>query len=405
MDTVRVLLVGLGGYGNGYVDAMLDHAAELGVELAGAVDPAPHGCRRLEELTAVVGTVHPTIEAFFAGERADLVVIAAPIHLHATFTIAALERGAHVLCEKPVAAVVQDARAMAAAEEASDATVAIGYQWSFSDTIQSIRRDVVAGRFGVPLQMKTVVFWPRPASYYGRSSWAGALQTADGEWVLDSPANNATAHYLHNALFVLGPEGGRPVSVEAELYRANAIESFDTAAIRVETESGAEVLFSTTHAVPSNVNPVVHYRFSEAEIYCNVPGHFYARFSDGSVEDLGSPEATHADKIRRAAVDVRDGNRPACTIEDASYQSLAVCGAHESASIIDFPRSLVSSIDVGSLSQSGRSDPLTFVEGLQGALIQGFNQGVLPAELGSLDWARPGRQIDLTGYEGYPSGR
>ena len=342
MDTVRVLLVGLGGYGNGYVDAMLDHAAELGVELAGAVDPAPTGCRRLEELTAAVGHNLPHNRDVLREGRGDLVVIAAPIHLHAPFTIAALERGAHVLCEKPVAAVVQDARAMAAAEKASDATVAIGYQWSFSDTIQSIRRDVVAGRFGVPLQMKTVVFWPRPASYYGRSSWAGALKTADGAWVLDSPANNATAHYLHNSLFVLGADGGRPLSVEAELYRANAIESFDTAAIRVETESGAEVLFYTTHAIPSNVNPVVHYRFSDAELYCNVPGNFYARFADGSVEDLGSPEATHADKIRRAAADIRDGNPPACTIEDASYQSLAVCGAHESASIIDFPARIVS---------------------------------------------------------------
>ncbi|MFP4376924.1 MAG: Gfo/Idh/MocA family protein [Spirochaetales bacterium] len=405
MDTVRVLVVGLGGYGNGYVDAMLDHAEDLGVELAGAVDPAPTGCRRLKELTAAVGTVYPAIDTFFAKDAADLVIIAAPIHLHAPFTIAALERGAHVLCEKPVAAVVQDARAMAAAEKASAGTVAIGYQWSFSDTIQSIRRDVVAGRFGVPLQMKTLVFWPRPASYYRRSSWAGALKTADGAWVLDSPANNATAHYLHNSFFVLGAEGGRPVSVEAELYRANSIESFDTAAIRVETESGAEVLFSTTHAVPSNVNPVVHYRFSDAELFCNVPGHFYARFAGGSVEDLGSPEATHADKIRRAAADVREGNRPACTIEDASYQSLAVCGAHESVSISDFPRSIVSSIDVGTRSQGGRSDPLTFVNGLQGALIQSFAQGVLPAELGSFEWAKSGRRIELTGYEGYPSGR
>ncbi|MFW5745140.1 MAG: Gfo/Idh/MocA family protein [Spirochaetota bacterium] len=404
MNTIRVLLVGIGGYGAGYLDAMLDHADEMGLELAGAVDPAPRGCSRLAELEERVGTVHDTLDAFYERGGADLAVISAPIHLHAPLTIKALERGSHVLCEKPVAGAVQDALAMAAAAKEHERTLAIGYQWSFSETIQAIRRDVVAGRFGVPLQMKTLAFWPRPASYYGRTSWAGALRAPDGSWVLDSPVNNATAHYLHNALFVLGSDGGRPLSVEAELYRANEIESFDTAALRVETACGAEVLFYTAHPVPSRVGPVIHYRFSEADVYCTDPGHFYARLPDGAIEDYGSPGFHHRGKLERMAKRLRENDPPACSVDEATYQLLVTCGAHESAEIVSFPTDVVRRWELPAGMIGPSPDTLTWVAGLQDAFTQAFEQGALPAELGSLAWARGGTPIDLEGYERFPSG-
>ena len=396
LGTVRTVLVGLGGYGNGYVNAALDRAGELGIELVGAVDPAPDGCIRREELAAAVGRIHPTLEAFYAEREADLAVISAPIHLHAPFTITALRSGSHVLCEKPVAAVVEDARAMGAAAEECGRSVTVGYQWSFSGTIQRIRRDVRAGRFGRPVSLRTLVLWPRAASYYGRSSWAGLLRTPDGKWVMDSPANNATAHYLHNPLFILG-EAGTPVSVEAELYRANRIESFDTAAIRVETACGARVLFSTTHAVPSNVGPVIWYRFSEADVYCDVPGHFYVRRADGSVEDYGCPDVSPAEKIERVASDVaaaRDRGEAvasACSVADATEQLRVVAGAHRSSGIREFPPALIRRTTVDPVTD----DELTWVDGLQAALVQCFAQDILPAEHGGIGWAEAGSRVDL----------
>lgn len=401
MDTIRVLLVGLGGYGNGYVQAALDRAAEAGIALAGAVDPAPSGCTRLAELQQRVGTIYPTIDAFFEHNSADLVVISAPIHLHAPFTIAALTHGAHVLCEKPLAGSVQDALAMRAAEAVAPGTVSIGYQWSISETVRTIRRAVTSGRFGEPLELRTLVFWPRTRAYYDRSRWAGALKAADGSWVLDSPANNATAHYLHNMFFVLGPDGGKPASVQAELYRANTIENFDTAAMRVRTVSGATVWFGTSHAVPSNVGPVVHYRFSEADVYCEMPGNFYARYSDGMVQELGSPNGDHHEKLQRAASDIRAGRPPGCPIDDALHQTTAICAAQESSQIVDFPAMYARhNTDVAG---AQTADTLTWVEGLQAAFTQCFGQGILPSEHGGIVWAQPGREIDTSSYTEYPS--
>ena len=396
MRTIRTLLVGVGGYGNGYVEAVLDHAEELGIEPVGVVDPQPSGCRRLAELQARVPVVHPDLAAFYAAGSAELAVISAPIHLHAPFTIEALEGGSHVLCEKPVAAVVQDARAMAEAEARTGRTVSVGYQWSFSPTVRRIRDDVAAGRLGAPVSLRTVVLWPRPASYYSRSPWAGRLRLPDGSWVLDGPANNATAHYLHNSLFILGAEAGLPTEVQAELYRANPIEGYDTAAIRVKTACGAEIVFLTSHTVPSLAGPLIDYQFSEARLVEIFPGEFRARHADGSVVDYGMPDRTPLEKLRRAADDVRRGNPPACSIAEATPALLSVCGAHESSPIIPVPPELVRR------TETSPGDELTWVNGMQEALMQSYALGVLPSELGDFEWMRGGEIVDLADYREFP---
>jgi len=47
---VSVVLVGIGGYGNLYVDALLDEMEEKGVKIVGVVEPYPDGCKRLSDL-------------------------------------------------------------------------------------------------------------------------------------------------------------------------------------------------------------------------------------------------------------------------------------------------------------------------------------------------------------------
>lgn len=79
------------------------------------------------------------------------------------------------------------------------------------------------------------------------------LNISNREWLLDSVASNAAAHYLHNILFLTGNEmeiSADPIKIEAEVYRANPIEMFDTCALRIRTADDAELLFYAAHAVP-----------------------------------------------------------------------------------------------------------------------------------------------------------
>src|SRR5687768_3873191 len=105
---VNVALAGIAGYGDEYLQALLtDPRAAATTRLVGVVDPAPYRCRRLEQLHARGVPIHPTLESLFASAaRVDLMMIATPIHLHAAQTCFALDQGASVLCEKPLAATL-----------------------------------------------------------------------------------------------------------------------------------------------------------------------------------------------------------------------------------------------------------------------------------------------------------
>jgi predicted dehydrogenase len=394
MKDVTVAMVALGGYGNSYLRHLLDENAPAGFRLVAGIDPNPVGCRYLDRFEAEGIPIYPDLAAFYAVSTADLVIIAAPIQYHAPFTCTALAHGSNVLCEKPVAATVEEARAMAEAEAAAPGWVGIGYQWSFSTTMQALKADVMAGRLGRPLRLRTKVLWPRPLSYYHRNRWAGRIAAPDGQLILDSPVANATAHYLHNCFYILGPTretSARPVDVQAELYRANAIENYDTGAVRTHTEDGAEILFYAAHPVDQNIGPELIYEFEEATVtYAAYGNPVLVHFRDGTVKDYGDPFVDEFSKIWQAIDAVRTGAPLACSISAATSHTLCVNGAQASPeAVVDFP------LDLVRRQALGEEDTLVYVEGLVEVLEACYDGGELPSELGNVPWAQAARRVDL----------
>jgi len=78
----------------------------------------------------------------------DVLYNLGPNHLHAEPSIAALDRGVHVLCEKPLANDLESARAMAGAALDSDATAGIGFNYRFLPAIRLAKRLLDAGDLG-----------------------------------------------------------------------------------------------------------------------------------------------------------------------------------------------------------------------------------------------------------------
>jgi predicted dehydrogenase len=328
-----------------------------------------------------------------------LAIIATPTHLHAPHTCLALAAGANVLCEKPLAGSLQDAAKMAAAERESKRFVAIGYQWAFSDVMQSLKREILRGTFGRPKRLKTLVYFPRSSSYFTRNAWVGRIKTVSGEQVLDSPVNNATAHYLQNMLYLLGSSrqtSASPRVVQTERYRANAIENFDTAAMRVITECGVELLFYTTHAVPDRIGPICEMEFEDATVTFDGGrrSSVLARFRNGAVRNYGRCEIDHTDKIDQCIDSVRSGISPACGIPAAIAHTLCVIAAHDSPSPIhtiseQFHRPIGAGNDV-----------LLTIDGLSDAFQRCFHQDVLPGEAGQAPWALSSEPVDTRSLQG-----
>lgn len=78
----------------------------------------------------------------------DIVYVALPHHLHAAYTIKALEAGKHVICEKPMAATLKEAEQMMDATRRTGKTLSIGYRLHFDPYHQEMIRLVREQVFG-----------------------------------------------------------------------------------------------------------------------------------------------------------------------------------------------------------------------------------------------------------------
>lgn len=323
-DLVSVVVAGINGYGSGYVKKLLTHKQAL---LAGVVDNAPERSPYLPDLRERGVPVYHSLTSFYREHHADLAVIATPIHFHTVHALEALTNGSHVLCEKPLSAVANDFSLWEKAVREAQRWAAIGFNWSFSKTVHALKRDRMAGLFGRAKSLKTLVFWPRNTEYYQRSNWAGKRYSQQGQAIFDSIANNAAAHFLHHLLYVLGDKidtCANVVDIDAELYRANPIETFDTCILRAKTDEGAALLFVASHATEEEAGPMFALEFEKAtiEYRCtNKTGHVVAYFKDGSTKVYGRLGVTHDDsfaKLDDCIEAIIDPNRKVpCTYETA----------------------------------------------------------------------------------------
>lgn len=343
---VDIVLIGIGGFGNTYVNTLLNDNIYKGkYNIKGLVDPYPESCRRLDELLAADIKLYATAEEFYTENTADLAIISSPIQFHTRQIKCALEHGSNVLCEKPLTGDERDIDELIAARDKSGKFVAVGYQWSHSKAILDMKQDIIDGLYGNPIELKTIVLWPRDKAYFMRGiGWAGKLIDNDGTSIRDSVANNATAHYLHNLYFVLGNEINTslmPVKTEAILYRTNPIETFDTALIKSTFENGAVSLYVGTHATDRSRNPEFVYKFEKGYITFidnKITGNWY----NGKITEYGNPfEKENEVKLWMALDNIINGTQNIiCGIETASVQVKVIADAHKYP-IVNTPEHLV----------------------------------------------------------------
>ena len=398
---VSVVLVGIGGMGLHYLITLLEEFSPGEIELRAAVDPFPERSERYSELKDRKIPVFKSLEKFYgSGKTAELVVISSPTHFHVSQSCEALRNGSHVLCEKPISATIQEADQLIRVKHDSKRWVMIGYQWSYSKAIQCLKHDIRTGMFGKPVRLKTLCFWPRTEDYYGKSSWLGRQKDEEGRWILDSPVNNAAAHFLHNLFYVLGDHvdtSAQPAAVTAELYRAYPVENFDSVACRAFTREGTELLYYASHVTRPDQGPIFSFEFEQATItYGEVSDEIIAIDRSRKEKHYGSPEAAHYFlKLFDAVACVREPKPVVCGPEAARSQTLCVNGIQESfPEIVDFPESLI---------QKEEKEGRYWVDGLAEAFYESYTKGILPSE-GNVPWARAGIPVDLRDYHYFPGG-
>ncbi len=395
-NSISILLVGIGGYGNLYIDALFNNRGKENFIIAGVVEPKTENIRRLKEIKEKSIQIYPTIEAFYEKDNADLAIISTPIHYHQKQSCFALSKGSNVLCEKPIAATVQEAISMIKDRDKSKRFLDIGYQWSHLNAIHELKSDIQRGIFGKPIRFKTIILWPRDLKYYNRK-WAGKKKDSNGNWILDSIANNATAHYLHNMFYVLGERINTsilPKFVNAELYRVNNIENYDTAFARVETQNGVELIYYASHATREQINPTFYYEFEKAKVmYGEFEGikknKIIANFKDGS-QKVYDAKGDEMGKIWLALDAIRNKKQILCGPEAAISQTICINGMQESMPlIIDLPAKMI---------KFDKELNMKWADGLNSIIKECYQNWRLPSE-SNIPWARLGKKIELSDYK------
>ena len=136
---MRAAIIGTGGIAR--VHARL--IRELGGDLVGV-------CGRTLESAQSFGAApaYDDIARLLKDQKPDVVHVCSPNHLHAAHSIAALEAGSHVLCEKPMATSSVECQRMIDAASKAGRVGAIAYTYRGYPLVEVLRHKVAEREFG-----------------------------------------------------------------------------------------------------------------------------------------------------------------------------------------------------------------------------------------------------------------
>jgi predicted dehydrogenase len=198
---LRVGVVGVGWAGQQHIKAYsgLDGAELIGI--AGLEEA------ERERLAAEHGVEHSVArwEDLLELEGLDAVSVAVPTFLHAPIAIAALERGLHVLSEKPIALNGPEAGAMVDAARSAGRVLDVAFNHRRRGDVQRLKEVIDEGRLGRTYYAKA--WWLRRTGIPTLGSWFTQSELAGG-----GPLVDIGVHVLDYALFLLGNPAVRSVS-------------------------------------------------------------------------------------------------------------------------------------------------------------------------------------------------
>jgi predicted dehydrogenase len=204
MKKLRIGVIGL-GMGRHHIAGYQTHPNAEVVAVAD-VDPA-----RLAEIGDKFGIAGRYLsgEQMLHEEELDVVSVGTPNLFHKPLTLAALEAGCHVLCEKPMAMNADEARQMLAAAQQAGKRIMINFSYRFTEQSMALKRQVDAGVLGEVYYARTI--WHRRRGLPGFGGWFSQKALAGG-----GPLIDLGVHRLDLALWLMGYP--KPVWVMGSTY-------------------------------------------------------------------------------------------------------------------------------------------------------------------------------------------
>jgi predicted dehydrogenase len=184
---------------------------------------------------------HDSIDALLSDRMLDFVDVCTPPCTHAAIIERALQAGLHVLCEKPLATRMEDARLVAAAAARAGRVVHVVHNWLKAPICSKISALIAADAIGRPRSIRWQTVRTQPAvgvAPNGGSNWRADPAIAGGGILID--------HGWH-ALYCVARWAGAPRTIAAKLEKRRFHEwpLEDTATVTLDLKSGTAEIFLT----------------------------------------------------------------------------------------------------------------------------------------------------------------
>ena len=192
-DKVKFALVGVGNMGRHNAQRVtIDGRGEI----VAICDSSGEAAERAAAELGVADTF-TEIDALIAGGDFDAAIVATPNIAHAPLSVALLDAGKHVYCEKPPASDVDGAKAVAAAADKADSQFMFGFNQRFDPWAQHVKKMIDAGELGDIYHAQTQ--WLRRFFLSTFDTWFTDKELAGGGPLLD-----IGIHRLDQTLWLMG---------------------------------------------------------------------------------------------------------------------------------------------------------------------------------------------------------
>lgn len=183
-----------------------------GFEIAAVIDPAEE---RRAQARAALPAARGYVDFASALEsegRFDFVDVATPPRMHAPTCLQALERGLHVVCEKPLALDLAEIGELRRAVRRSGHTLFTVHNWKYAPLLRRLHGLLRAGTVGEATEIDWQVLRPSPPQGAAEAGWRLDRQQAGGGILMD--------HGWHAFYLMLFLTGRQPQSIVARVSSA-----------------------------------------------------------------------------------------------------------------------------------------------------------------------------------------
>lgn len=221
---LNMAIIGMGGMAGWHYKNVTEKIP--GITITGAYDIRDEAKAAIDKLGL---KNYADAEALYADKSVDLVLVATPNDVHKSYSIACLEAGKHVICEKPVTLNAAELEAVIATSQKCGKLFTVHQNRRWDTDYLTIRKILSDGLLHKPYMIESRV----QGSRQGMFGWRGFKQNGGG-MVLD------WGIHLLDQMLDLVPE--KVVSVNAHLHYIGTKEVDDNFTAMLRFEGGLSAL-------------------------------------------------------------------------------------------------------------------------------------------------------------------